>query len=141
MKRILAVVLSLLAAFACAICPSCADGGDSQSAFTFLSVRMKGNGNGTITAVAQNEFSLLPVVLPVTLTLYRSERPATGADEMTVAQRRDTDDLNLFQSVEIVAEADGGGYFLAVASFVLNGEQLSISSDVIRYDGEGNRIN
>lgn len=139
MKRICAILFCAVALFVLAGCTSCKGEGQSQSLFTFLSVRMKGNGDGTITAVAQNELSLLPAVLPVTLTLYFASDMETDTSEMTRLKSVESDDLNIFQSLEIVWEVQDEGYFLAEISFSLNGETRYIKSDTIHYDTYGNR--
>ena len=65
---------------ACAACSSC-NNANRAGTFVFLSVRLKGNGDGTVTAVAQNEFTLGSTVMPVKLTLYRIDDGVRGINQ------------------------------------------------------------
>lgn len=140
MRRIFAIFACAIALMCCLGCTSCKSEEQNQSLFTFLSVRMKGNGDGTITAVAQNELSLLPAVLPATLMLYASTDMQTSSDEMTAVKSIESEDLNIFQSLEIIWKVEDESYFLAEIAFSLNGETRYIQSDIIHYDVYGNRI-
>ena len=117
MKKFFATLIAVLA---CSACLLSACGNDGL--FTFVSVRMKGNGDGTVTAVAQNEFALGGAEMPVTLFLYTSESYETDVAKMT-----------LLKSVE------SESYFCARIEYELDGEPQFIQSDTIYYDLQGNR--
>lgn len=75
MKRRKVFLCFFLIAVCCLPFAGCAS--DNPSIFAFLSVRMKGNGDGTITAVAQNEFELAHSAIPMELSVLFSENYET----------------------------------------------------------------
>ena len=95
MKRI-SVLLSLLLLLA--VCFSFASCAGEGNVFALLSVRLKGNGDGTVTAVARNEFAVGSSVLPVELTLYACSENMSDTSRMQAVSRTQTDDLNLFSA-------------------------------------------
>lgn len=135
MKRTFAALACALLLLLCLSLSACSGG---ASLFVFLSVRLKGNNDGTITAVAQNEFALGPSVLPVTLELYRT----TGAaeEDFSLCESASSDDLDLFRSLRIVADADGGGYFFAKITYTVDGEVRELLSETVHYDANGSRL-
>lgn len=135
-KGILCFCLALVVLFAFSGCAGCEGG--KESAFVFLSVRLKG-GNGCVSAYAQNEFALGSNVIPVTLELYRSDEQKSDFGDMTVVASETSDDLNIFEKLEVSFAADGGGYFCAVLAYTLNGETRRLQSEIVRYDSGGRR--
>lgn len=112
----------------------------AQSMFTFLSVRLKGNGDGSVTAVAQNEFCIGPQVLPVTLNLYYSDIYLSDLSEMTLKSSYFCEDLDIFQTVTLTEEVAAEGYFLAELCYLVNGEKNFIRTEAILYASDGLRV-
>ncbi len=113
--------------------------GKTGNAFTFLSVRIKGDGNGNITAYAAKEFSLFSPEISVTLTLFYNEVSfENGTDGESVA---------VFKSSDIGADgkitatcAAKDGYYFARLDYVLSGEARSVKTEVVRYSSDGKRV-
>ena len=131
------VLLSLLLLLAlCCSLASCAGGGN---VFALLSVRLKGNGDGTVTAVARNEFALSPAALPVRLTLYVGAE-AGDVSEMRVAGCAQTDDLGLFAALEVSVSVEEPAYYCAEIVYIVHGEEEILQSGTVRYDASGTRV-
>ena len=131
MKRAaLAIIFAIVAALSSF--PACSGGG----LFTFLSVRIKGNGDGTVTAVAINEFTLFPSSVPVMLTLYRAD--AAGQGEATEIDSAYSADLDMGKSRQLTAETGEGGYFYAEIEYVAGGSARHIQCGTVYYDAGGN---
>ena len=107
--------------------------------FALLSVRIRGNGDGTVTAVARNEFALGSAVIPVSLTLYRVS-DAQDLSLRAVAASAQTDDLNFLASLEASAAVEGTAYYYAEIVYSVYGEEEVLASEVVCYDAEGNRV-
>lgn len=137
MKRFALCLCSLLLLAACLGFTACA--GEGGAVFALLSVRLKGNGDGTVTAVARNEFALGPAVLPVALTLY--VLPGEDADPAAreVVGRAETDDLNFLRTVEVVAEVSERAYYYAEIVYTVYGEEQVLQSGIVCYEADGNR--
>lgn len=138
MRRARAIILCLAAVclFAFSACSGCEKNG--ESAFVFLSVRLKGGG-GTVTAYAQNEFALGSNVIPVKLELYFSEEKKSDVRDMEAVGNAASDDLDIFEKLETSANVGGGGYFCAVLRYALNGETRLLQSEILYYDEDGGR--
>lgn len=134
-KRIFSVICALL----CALCIISACGGGNDGLFVFLSVRMKGNGDGTISVVAQNEFGLGSAEMPVSLMLYGSDGFFTDADGATLI-KSSKEQLGVSQKCEFVYEITSAGYYCARIEYAVNGETRYIQSDVVYYDVNGKRV-
>lgn len=100
---------------------------------------MKGNGDGTITAVGQNEFSIGDTVLPTTLIVYFAPTYEENEDNMSEVARCESGDLNLFQKITLNLEAENG-YYLAVLRYTINDKPLIVKSDAVHYSERGNRL-
>lgn len=137
MKKLIFALAAFIAVCA-AMLPACSSG-DNCGTFCFLSVRLKGNGDGTVTAAAINEFSL-GGEMPVTLYLYRSETFADGTKEMQLEDKISSDGLAMTDKIEITCDVRGGGYFCAKAEYTADGETRYILSDVVHYDASGERL-
>ena len=134
MKKFFAALIAVLA---CSACLLSACGNDGL--FTFVSVRMKGNGDGTVTAVAQNEFALGGAEMPVTLFLYTSESYETDVAKMTLLKSVESGGLKISEKANITLKVESESYFCARIEYELDGEPQFIQSDTIYYDLQGNR--
>lgn len=110
-----------------------------KGAFVFVSVRMRGNGDGTITAVAQNEFSAGGNAPEVTLSLYYSETYRTDASKMELAASVTPCPLKFSEKTSITHSVKAEGYYLARILYLIDGEPRYIQSDAIRYGTDGKR--
>ena len=137
MKRARAALICI-AAVCLFVLSSCSECGKGESAFVFLSVRLKG-GDGIITAYAQNEFAIGSNHIPVTLELYFSEEKKSDVRDMEVAASVYDDDLDIFEKLEALSDAGNGGYFCAVLRYELNGETRFLLIESVYYDDGGNR--
>lgn len=141
MKKAVFALAAAIAAATVALFPACSDAdGNAAGTFCFLSVRLKGNGDGTVTAVAINEFNTGGTKLPVTLCLYRSEEYEENTQDMQLLETAESDGLAMNEKIEIVCSADAGGYFCALAEYTINGETRQIFSDMVHYSAEGTRL-
>lgn len=141
MKKLIPLISCILLFVCCFTCVSCsAEQNGNQSLFVFLSVRMKGNGDGTITAIAQNEFSIGSCDMPITLTLYASDTQEADVSKMTEVDSLTSDTLKVFQSMRLVEKVEVDRYYCARITYPFRGEPKYIQSDTVRYDKNGNRI-
>lgn len=139
MKKFLSVLISILLLASVACLCACAADGKTPSFFMFASVRIKGNGDGTVTAVAQNEFSVGDPNVPVTLTLYRGDNYTADISQMQPLKSERSDGLSFWQTLRITADVDEG-YYCAVLEYAVNDEYKTIQSDTVHYNGNGKRI-
>ena len=137
MKRLCRLLCALLLLAACLSFAAC--GGEGSTVFALLSVRIRGNGDGTVTAVARNEFALGSAVIPVSLTLYRVS-DAQDLSLRAVAASAQTDDLNFLASLEASAAVEGTAYYYAEIVYSVYGEEEVLASELVCYDAEGNRV-
>lgn len=137
MKRI-SVLLSLLLLLA--VCFSFASCAGEGNVFALLSVRLKGNGDGTVTAVARNEFAVGSSALPVELTLYACSENISDTSRKQAVSRTQTDDLNLFSAIEVTVPVTEPAYFCAEIVYTVHGETQVLQSGVVRYDASGDRV-
>ncbi len=111
----------------------------SENLCLFLSLRMKGNGDGTITAIAQNEFSIGNPVFPVCLRLYVSDVNTSDVSQMQLIDSVREDDLEAFRSVAVTYELTKAAYYCAVVEYYVNSEAKTQQCNTIYYDLNGNR--
>lgn len=134
--RVFAAMLCAAAIiFACAAA-ACTGG----NAFTFLSVRLRGNGDGTVTARAQNEFDAGSAVIFGTLRIYRSDGQFDDTDYAELAGEVYIADFSEQKTAELTVPAAGGGYFCAELTYIIDGEEYAVLSGTVHYDAQGNRI-
>lgn len=105
--------------------------------FAFLSVRLKGNGDGTVTAVAQHEFSLGGTEFYITLTLIRKE--SASSEEFTEVERLEGS-LPALKTLQITADINEAGYYTARLDYEVGGEIKTILSDTVFYGADGLRV-
>ena len=138
MKRAL-FPLACALLFALSLC--CSACGESEaSAFSFLSVRMKGNGDGTVTAVAQNEFTLFSPPSEVVLTVYRADEYQTDVAKMEKIEQKSNGDLPFSEKLTILIDVEKESYFCARLTYTVNGTTQYLQSDTVRYNADGTRI-
>ena len=135
MKRLFIAVAALMLAVACAFSVSCADGG-SDCLFAFLSVRLKGNGDGTVSAYAQNEFALTGCKIPVTLELYCSQ----SGEDYYLLKSVSSDGLGAFETLSVTAEVGETSAFYERIVYLAAGEIRYISSACVTYGTDGIRV-
>ena len=135
MKKLLSAAICALAVCAC-VSSGCKGG---ENAFAFISVRMKGNGDGTVTAVAQNEFSLFGDEIPVTLSLYSCEEYTTDTEKMTLVSRTESEGLGAYKTLDITWQLTEESYFCARLDYSVNGDKKFILSDTVLYGADGKR--
>lgn len=134
-RRLIAAICALLSS----LCLISACGGGNDGLFVFLSVRMKGNGDGTLSVVAQNEFGLGSAEMPVKLMLYGSDGCFTDTDGATLIKSSE-ERLGVSQKCEFIYEITSAGYYCAKIEYAVNGETRYIQSDTVYYDINGKRI-
>lgn len=112
--------------------------GDARRGFvTYLRIDIQGDYNGNITAKATNNFNLGFDTVPVKLNLYFSETYTENAEEMTVKQTVSSDDLNIYDSIEINTSAVNG-YWKAVAVYKTNGSAWrELETDTLFFNESG----
>lgn len=122
----------------CLFCSAC--GENETSVFSFLSVRMKGNGDGTVTAVAQNEFTLFSPPSEVVLTVYRADEYQTDVAKMEKIEQKSNGDLPFSEKLTILIDVEKESYFCARLTYTVNGTIQYLQSDTVRYNADGMRI-
>lgn len=132
MKKIFPILVCLLLCFT-VLFSSCGN------INVFLSVRMKGNGNGTVTAFAQNEFAVGSASPSVTLEIYSSDVETADVKNMRLLDSVSSDGLAALEILMLTVAVQAESYLLARASYSVGGESGFIYSDVILYDAEGKR--
>lgn len=138
MKKILYIFSSVFILVCCISFISCSYiQTNSQNLFLFLSVRLKGNGDGTITAVAQNEFSICSSIHSVTLTIYYSSEQTDDTSHMLKINSISKEDLSIFQSITLNENIQNEGYYCAEIKYKLDEEIKCIQSELIYYDING----
>ncbi|HBK01761.1 MAG TPA: hypothetical protein DDY77_01850 [Clostridiales bacterium] len=137
-KRIFAFVLAATCLLFSCFLGGCANG-KTGNAFTFLSVRMKGDGKGNITAYAEKEFSLFAPEISVTLTIFYGETAVAGGGDGEKVACVSVDDIGAVGKVFATCAAKDGYYF-ARLDYVLNGETRSVKTDTVCYSSDGKRV-
>ena len=135
MKKLITAAICALAV--CLLTFNGCKGG--KNAFAFISVRMKGNGDGTVTAVAQNEFSLFGDKIPVTLSLYSCEEYTTDTEKMNLVSQTESEGLGAYKTLDITWQLAKESYFCARLDYSVNGDKKFILSDTVLYGADGKR--
>lgn len=74
--------------------------------FTNISITLKG-GNGVVTAVARNDFTLFPSTIPAYVELYSSSTYKEYVSDMVLEGSSYSSDLNIYESIEFSASTNG----------------------------------
>ena len=135
MKRVFAIFLFVVLAMAALAATTALSGCPKDETFTFISLRLDGNGDGTVTAKVTNEFSLGKKI-DVCIDLYRSEKEEFG---MLVATSGNGS-IDFGESIEVTHDTDGGGYFCARAIYIVQNRVRYMDSEILHYDADGNRV-
>ncbi|MCD8307382.1 MAG: hypothetical protein LUD51_04035 [Clostridia bacterium] len=140
-KRVFCIICAsvalLLACLCLAGCASSDEG--NRYLFVFLSVRMKGNGDGTITAYVKNEFDIGPAIQDIELTVYYSEEYSISPSSMEAVATESADVLKAFKEDSVTVDAREG-YYCAVVTYPITGLDRTMQSETIHYDSTGTRI-
>jgi hypothetical protein len=105
--------------------------------FVFLSVRLKGNNDGTISATAQNEFTIGFSVVPVKLSLYRIDSNNEQIEEINSTY---TDDLNILEKLTIDYNVDKDSTYYAQIEYTVKNQIKVVQSEKIKYNEQGIRL-
>ena len=80
---------------------------EERGLFVSVSIELKGNGNGTVSAIAENRFTLGNTVLMVRVELYASETMPMYYTDMELVASNSIGDLNIFKSISTTASTEG----------------------------------
>ncbi|MCD8295176.1 MAG: hypothetical protein LUE27_08050 [Clostridia bacterium] len=140
-KRVFGIICAAFALLLSCLClAGCASPDEGNKyLFAFLSVRMKGNGDGTITAYAKNEFDIGPAIQDVELTVYYSEEYSITPSSMEAVASEKADVLKAFKEICIPVEARNG-YYCSVVTYPITGLERTLQSETMHYDSTGTRI-
>ncbi len=100
---------------------------------------MKGNGDGTVTAFAQNEFALCAAPLSVTLEIYTSDVGSIDFGDMKFVDSVSSDDLAAPDIIMLTFSVESESYYSARVLYSIGGESGELRSDVILYGVDGKR--
>lgn len=149
-RRTKLIVLSLLAVAVCSLVAFgavgvAAEGQDapqSRGLYTSISIRIDGDGNGNVSAIAKNEFTLGEARIPVYVYLYRSESYPEDYGDMILVASGYVSDLDIFHSLAATASTSGRqSYWSARVRYRLdNGDWQESMTGVTLFDAYGNEI-
>ena len=115
---------------------------ETRGVYVEVSVGIKGNGNGTITATARNDFTLGFTELYVTVGLFSSDEFTMFYEDMEMVTYNFTQDLDIFKEISTTASTNGvAKYWRAVVMYRKDTDDWkTISTPCMLYDGNGNLI-
>ena len=104
-----------------------------------VSIELKGNGNGTVSAIAENRFTLGNTVLMVIVELYASETMPMYYTDMELVASNSTGDLNIFDSISTTASTGGRAkYWCARVQYKKDSDAwTSKETNILYYDASG----
>lgn len=108
-----------------------------------VSLNLVSDHNGYITAIVENTFTLFPATVPAVVELYYSYTYQEDYNNMILAGRDMTSDLNMGESISVTASTNGETrYWLARSRDRLDsGEWRYATAGPFYYDGNGNLLN
>lgn len=114
----------------------------TRGIYVEVSIRIKGNGDGTITATARNEFTLGPTELYVIVALFSSDEFQMSYEDMDQEAYNFSQDLNIFNEVSATASTGGKSkYWCAVIMYKKDSDDWRIkATNCLHYDANGNQI-
>lgn len=115
---------------------------ETKGVYVEVGLIIKGNGNGTITATARNNFTLGFTELYVMVGLFSSDEFTMFYEDMEMVTYNFTQDLNIFKEISTTASTNGvAKYWRAVAMYRKDTDDWkTISTPCMLYDGNGNLI-
>lgn len=113
-----------------------------KGVYVVVTIDIKGNGDGTVTAKARNQFTLGNTVLAVKVELYASVYFPMDYTEMQKVAWHETEDLNILESITATSPTRGETkYWCARVMYNKDGEGWkSDVTGIVRYDANGNKI-
>lgn len=114
---------------------------ETKGVFVTVGVKLQGNGDGTVSAIARNDFTLGTTILAVIVELYASVYFPMDYTEMQKVAWNETYDLNIFDTLSATSPTRGEmKYWCARVMYNKDGEGWkSDVTPVIRYDANGNK--
>lgn len=115
---------------------------ETRGVYVVVSVDLTGNGDGTVTARARNDFTLGTTVLAVKVELYASVDFPMDYTEMQKIAWNETYDLNIFDTLTATGPTRGRQkYWCARVLYNKDGEGWKTDvTPVILYDANGNKV-
>lgn len=149
-RRTKLVALSLLAVAVCSLVAFGAvgvvaeeqDAPQTRGLYTSISIRLDGDGNGNVSAIAKNEFTLGEARISVYVYLYRSDSFTEDHNEMVLAASGYVTDLDIFHSLSATSSTSGcQSYWLARVRYRMdNGGWREAFTETMLFDANGNEI-
>lgn len=117
-----------------------ADDVQTRGIYVSVSIELKGNGDGTVSAIAENRFTLGSTVLQVFVELYASETFPYDISEMKKVGSYYSSDLNIFESISTTASTEGKAkYWCAKVMYNKDNKGWeSKNTAILLYDANGN---
>lgn len=115
---------------------------EERGLFASLSLSISGGGNGTVIATVRNDFTLGYSTVIVMVELYSSYTYETNVDNMEFEGRNRTEDLDIYQSISLVADTNGEQkYWVAQLEYNQdgNGWKTKVTTPVL-YDANGKKV-
>lgn len=143
-RRMFALALCLLFAgmagagsLSAILCRDCffAPAEERRGFAVWLRLDLQGDYDGSVTAQATNNFAVGFDAVQLRLTLYYSAVQTNDAEDMTAVQTVFSQDLDIFQRIEISAPAADGGYWRAELVYRTNGSDWQqLQTDTLYFD-------
>lgn len=107
-----------------------------------VSIELKGNGDGTVSAIAENRFTLGNTVLMVIVELYASDTMPMYYTDMELVASNSIGDLNIFNSISTTASTEGRAkYWCARVQYKKDSDAwTSKETNILYYDANGTVI-
>lgn len=115
---------------------------ETRGILVSVGIKVVPNGNGTVSAIAANNFTLGNTVLAVIVELYASVYFPMDYTEMQKVAWNQIDDLNIFQELSATSPTRGETkYWCARVMYNKDGEGWkSDVTPVVRLDANGSKI-
>lgn len=116
---------------------------ETKGVFVTVGVKLQGNGDGTVSAIARNDFTLGNTILAVKVELYASVYFPMDYTEMQKVAWHETYDLNIFDTLSATSPTRGQQkYWCARVMYNKDGEGWkSDVTPIILLDANGNKVN
>lgn len=109
----------------------------------FVNLNLESDHNGHITAKVENVFTLFPATVPAVVELYYSYTYQEDYNNMILAGRNMSSDLNMGESISVTASTDGETrYWIARSRYRLDaGDWKDTIAGPFYYNGNGDLLN